>query len=170
MKRAGTLIPPFYNHQPAGIIGDREYLEALKEAIEEALESGIGVADVFMPDGEGHYLFVKLEEDTEKIPTCYAHFEYTGKEEVGERIRDDYMFSPEEWKKAHRIVDKLESFYLARERISYNLTTFLLYLFFEKCVEERKKTGKDATVCGRFYERFNKLRRKLLFLNDVRIS
>ena len=40
----GTLIPPYFNHQPAVVVGNRNYLLALKEAIEEALEEGIGDA------------------------------------------------------------------------------------------------------------------------------
>jgi hypothetical protein len=75
----GTLIPGKINHFPARIVGNREYLEALKDTIEEALDNGIGCADVFAPDGEGHYLFVKLEEDTDKIPTLYADFWETKK-------------------------------------------------------------------------------------------
>jgi len=45
--------------------------------------------------------------------------------------------------------------------MSRNLTTFLLYLFLEKCPEIRKERNKRT--CLKLYERFNRLSRKLLF-------
>ena len=133
MTPKGVLIPPFYNHQPAGIIGNREYLEAVKKAIEEALDDGgIGRADVFMPDGEGHYLMVKLENNTDSIPVCYGDFWGT-KEIDGETyIVPGHSFSSDDWGKAHRIVSELESFYEVWKRLYKNFSFFVLYLFLEK--------------------------------------
>jgi len=107
----GALIPPYFNHQPAGVIGNRAYLKALKKAIEDALEKGVGVKEVFMPDGEGHLLIVKLEENEDKIPNCYAHFYPLGeKSKYGEDLLvADYMFSAKEWGKARDLLVALEN-------------------------------------------------------------
>ncbi len=163
MKPYGALIPPYFNHQPAVVVGNRNYLLALKEAIEEALEEGIGVADVFMSDGEGHYLFVKLEEEVEEIPTCYAHFELTKEKNLGKRAVDDYCFFPDEWVKAVNLACELEDFCKVWERMHTNLYAFLHYLFFEKCYKERMEKGKNPLTCVRLHNRFSKLAGKLFY-------
>jgi len=161
MKRPyGALIPSRINHFPAGAVGNREYLLALKEAIESALEEGVGCADVFAPDGEGHYLFVKLEEDTDKIPVLYADFWGTKEIDGDTYVATGYAFNPEEWSNALNLLDKLERFYFVWKRIYENLNEFLFYIFFEKCLKERSKS---SMVCVRLYHRFSKLADSLLY-------
>jgi len=163
----GALIPPYFNHQPAGVVGNRAYLKALRRAIEEALEEGLGAEEVFMPDGEGHYLVVKLEEDVDKIPNCYAHFfPARQKSEFGEDLLvADYLFSEKEWSIARDLVAGLEDFYLAWNRVHSNLWEFLSYLFFHKCQERKKDRGWNGT-CYRLYQHFFKLSQDLLFDRD----
>jgi len=159
----GILIPGRINHFPAGIVGNREYLLALKEAIEKALDGGIGCADVFAPDGEGHYLFIKLEEDTDKIPVLYADFWGTKEIDGDTYVATGYAFYPEEWSKAVNLLDDLEKFYFAWKRIYENLNEFLFYIFFEKCFKEFEKKNKSPVVCVRLYHRFLKLANRLLY-------
>ncbi len=157
----GILIPPFYNHQPAGIIGNRKYLEALKTAIEEALESGVGRADVFMPDGEGHYLMVKLEENTDATPVCYS--DVWGVKEINGEVYAvvGYSYFPDEWGKAHRVVSELESFYEKWVNLSRNFTQLLLYLFLEKC--PKGKSEEESSSCVELYQEFQELVSRLFW-------
>ena len=54
-----------YNHDHAFIVGNREALESLRDAIEAALETGsaVGETSPFTADGEGYVLKVYREED-----------------------------------------------------------------------------------------------------------
>jgi len=157
----GALIPPPCNHQPAGIIGNREYLEALKTAIEDALEAGVGRADVFMPDGEGHYLMVKLEENADTVPVCYS--DVWGTREIdGETYAVvGHAYFPDEWGKAHKVVSELESFYEKWENLSRNFTQLLLYLFLEKC--SKGKSEKESYSCVELYHEFQELASRLFW-------
>lgn len=147
-EKRGVLIPPFYCHQPALIIGDRAYLEALKEAVEETLSGGISGVSVSMSDGKEHYLVVKLEEDTGKIPLCYGDLWGT-KEVDGEPCAVvGHCFNIDEWGKAHELAADLEDFYLEWKRVKRGFTYLLLSLYVEKMkgvktVEDRKKIHKE---------------------------
>jgi len=156
----GAVVSPRLNHYPAGIVGNRKYLQAIRDAIEEALNYGLGETEVFMADGEGHSVIVKLEDREDQIPVCYAHYELTGKENVGERAVDDYMFSPEEWTKAHSSLERLEDFYYSRIRLSNNFLELVRYLFLEKCAELREEKIK---TCLNLFHRFHSLFMKLFY-------
>lgn len=54
---------PTYYHDHSFIIGDRESLELLRDAIDSALAEGQGKATSFTADGEGFDLEVYREED-----------------------------------------------------------------------------------------------------------
>ena len=160
----GVLIPPFYNHQPAGIIGSRKYLEALKTAIEDALETGLGRADVFMPDGEGHYVMVKLENNANAIPVCYSDFWGTREIDGESYAVIGYAYFPDEWGKAHNRVAELESFYEKWENLHKNFTQLLLYLFLEKC--PKGKGEEESYSCVELYHEFQELANRLFWKKE----
>jgi len=56
----GILIPGRINHFPAGVVGNREYLLTLKEAIEKALDEGIGLLSPIRDRGRGSLVGCKV--------------------------------------------------------------------------------------------------------------
>lgn len=67
-----------YQHQPAVIIGNREALELLHEAIDRAIRGHDNEAVAFAKDGEGYGAIVLLTDDDEfrKTPLPYTDPEF----------------------------------------------------------------------------------------------
>lgn len=59
------IYSPAYHHDHAFIVGDRTALEALRAAIDAALQVGEGTAEAMTADGEGFELKVYCEEENE---------------------------------------------------------------------------------------------------------
>jgi len=61
-------------HDNAEIIGTVDGLTRLRDAINEALASGVGVANVMASDGEGYYAAVKMvaESDFRGLASQYT--------------------------------------------------------------------------------------------------
>lgn len=53
---------PFSWHDDAHIVANREGLEAMRNAIDQALKNGEGNTDAFVNDGEGFTLYVTLHD------------------------------------------------------------------------------------------------------------
>lgn len=56
----------------AGIVGDRDALQALREAPDDALATGSGGAFAYSSDGEGYALAVALQPTMYQVHTAYA--------------------------------------------------------------------------------------------------
>ena len=53
------VLPQHYPHSHAVIRGNRKALEALRQAIDDALANKVAVANVFANDGEGYAIMVE---------------------------------------------------------------------------------------------------------------
>jgi hypothetical protein len=137
----GILIPPIGYHSLAGIVGDRKFLEELRDAIEEALASGVDEVEVFTPDGEDCTVIVKLEENEDKIPLLYADFE--AKEENGEvEVETFGGFIPQEWEKARKLLEKEKQILDVWKRIYDNLATLRTFLITKLTEKKDESLGK----------------------------
>ena len=56
----------------AGIVGDSMALEALRDALVEAIATGSGGAYFYSSDGEGYALAIALQADMYPVHTAYA--------------------------------------------------------------------------------------------------
>lgn len=66
------LYGPAFWHDDGRIIGNREGLEALKRAIEVALDEGSAQIEAYIADGKGYDFFVNLTEDMDDTPPPYS--------------------------------------------------------------------------------------------------
>lgn len=76
------IIAQSYFHQPAFLIGDREGLERIRDAIAQALETGEARRGIFAQDGEGYGVHVLCVTEAEMDGVPYG---YTDTEMCGER-------------------------------------------------------------------------------------
>ncbi len=76
-------------HSPAVVVGNRVGLTLLRDAINDALEKGLGQALEFTTDGEGYEVnAVLLDEPWESTEWLRLDVPYTDTEMVGERRPD----------------------------------------------------------------------------------
>lgn len=59
-------------HDAALLLGDRDALIRLRDAVDEAIASGAGRCDVFTGDGEGYPVLVVRHEETELVLLPYT--------------------------------------------------------------------------------------------------
>ena len=59
-------------HDDAHIVGNRRGLTALRDALTRALDGDLGVAEVFVEDGEGYFAVCRLREDMRDIALPYT--------------------------------------------------------------------------------------------------
>ncbi|SHH21482.1 hypothetical protein [Virgibacillus chiguensis] len=76
-------------HMESFIIGNKEGLLELKNAIDEALNNKIGEAELFPSDFEGYTTYVALVEDEEKFAKLCMP--YTNEQGVG---KEEYSIHP----------------------------------------------------------------------------
>ena len=58
-------------HDSSYIVGDRDGLMKLRDALDQAIESGAATAEVFVSDGEGYDIDVTCVEDTKRLAVPY---------------------------------------------------------------------------------------------------
>ena len=65
MTHHGTLhvFAQLFQHDDCNIVGDRDGLERLRAAIDQALAGGQGECGTFVNDGEGYAVRVKLADE-----------------------------------------------------------------------------------------------------------
>ncbi|MCM3442684.1 hypothetical protein AB3Z07_02765 [Metabacillus halosaccharovorans] len=94
-KLKGTNVLHIYAqdawHQEAYIVGNKEGLLELRNAIDEALKSKEAVANVFPTDGEGYDAYVLLVDENEEDKFHSLKLPYTGK-----NMRFEVKFDDEE--------------------------------------------------------------------------
>ena len=66
-----------FEHADAFIVGDRDSLVKLREAIDDALASGSGFAHAFVNDGEGYSILIANDEDMLPMAMPYTNDERT---------------------------------------------------------------------------------------------
>jgi hypothetical protein len=66
------LWQPLMWHCDQNIVGNKEGLELLKEAIQKAIDNEKGVAEVFISDGEGHDIIIQCVKETELLAVPYT--------------------------------------------------------------------------------------------------
>lgn len=72
------------------IVGDRDALDSLRHAIDDALATGSGGASAFSSDGECHNVAIVLEDDMYPVFTSYA-FELAPERSRRETIAIDQL-------------------------------------------------------------------------------
>jgi len=79
-------------HDDADVVGDREGLTALRDAIDAALATGYGRADVTMHDGEGYTVHVAMGtyDEFARLETPYTegYAQSVGGESVDQYVRE----------------------------------------------------------------------------------
>lgn len=87
-----NIYPQAAWHDPAFIVGSVGGIEALRDACQQALNSGVsGAADVLLGDGEGYNLLVAIQpsEAMPLLPTAYSEdFAADNREEAARRLDD----------------------------------------------------------------------------------
>lgn len=75
------VLPQTIWHSPACIVGNREGLEALRAAIDDALTNERAKAVVFADDGEGYRITVVRRHDMSDVPFGYTDEIASGRRE-----------------------------------------------------------------------------------------
>ena len=74
-------------HYDAYIVGDEQSLLALRQDIDEALASGMGLGKAFVNDGEGFtFVTLKVETGWEKMAVPYTNEEATAAERRADAV------------------------------------------------------------------------------------
>ena len=124
----GAIVSPS-SCAPAGIVGNREFLKTVKEAIERALEEGKSAAYVQSSDGK---IYMVVAEIQNRAPVCFADF--TGETKI-EGVRFFFAgegFSLTEWKEAHERLSETEQNLKRWEELERELSSFLILRVMEK--------------------------------------
>jgi hypothetical protein len=66
------LWQPYAYHDPAYIVGNRDGLVMLRDAVQQAIDDGYGEANPYVADGEGYTLEVRCVKDTDHQAVPYT--------------------------------------------------------------------------------------------------
>lgn len=66
------LWQPLMWHCDQNIVGNKEGLTLLKDALQKAIDTGKGVAEAFISDGEGHDVIIQCVKEIDLLAVPYT--------------------------------------------------------------------------------------------------